>query len=456
MKQDKFNFTILFVDDEKQILSSLKRTFFDEPYSIHTAATAERALEIVASTAVHVMFMDLKMPGTDGLSLLKIIRKNFPEIIPVMLTGHGSIPEAVEALRNGAADFMEKPFVSDRLRSQIRQYCRLCELDWENRKLKAEIKSQFYFDEMIGHAAPFLKLKGMISQIAPSDLSVMILGETGSGKELVAKAIHHHSGRKHRKFVPVDCASISETILKSELFGHEKGAFTGAFEATKGLIRSADKGTLFFDEIGELPLQMQATLLRTIQEQEVRPVGSTRCYPVDVRIIAATNLDIQSAIKAKAFREDLYYRLTPIILHVPPLRDRKEDIPFLANAFIQRFGTDSSTIKGIDVESMALLENYSWPGNVRELENVIRRAMAIGRQKQMMPNDLPKRIMPLALTAKQPSTGDTLEDYEKAAICNALAKAGKHRKKTADILGIGEATLYRKLRKYGQKLLINL
>ncbi|MDY6953566.1 MAG: sigma-54 dependent transcriptional regulator, partial [Thermodesulfobacteriota bacterium] len=284
------------------------------------------------------------------------------------------------------------------------------------------------------------------------DTSVLIQGETGTGKELVAKAIHYHSLRSEKSFVPVDCAAISETVIESELFGHLKGAFTGAHISTLGLVRSADKGTLFLDEVGELSPAIQAKLLRTIQEREVRPVGSSKSYPVDVRILAATNRDLTEEITLGNFREDLFYRLNVVALNVVPLRDRREDIPLLANYFVKRFATDFSPVEAISKEALMCLENHRWPGNIRELENVLRRAVALGKEQTIMPEDLPPNIY---LPPEEPARGvmplseDSLAAFEKAAIQNALSKSGQNRKRAADILGIGEATLYRKIKKYG-------
>jgi DNA-binding NtrC family response regulator len=291
----------------------------------------------------------------------------------------------------------------------------------------------------------------MVSQVAGADASVLIQGETGTGKELVAKAIHFHSHRKDQPFVPVDCGAIGETVMGSELFGHVKGAFTGAHESTPGLIRSADKGTLFLDEVGELSLTMQVKLLRTLQEREVRPVGASQSHPVDVRFIAATNRNLEEEVAQGRFRQDLYYRLNVVVLGVPSLGERVEDIPILARHFIQQFSTPASPVRKISNVALKLMNTYDWPGNVRELENVIRRAVAIGQDEYIKPFDLPENINNGSYSGIHSTDlmgSDSLAAYETAAIRNALAKCEGHRKRAAQMLGIGEATLYRKLSKY--------
>jgi transcriptional regulator with PAS, ATPase and Fis domain len=297
-----------------------------------------------------------------------------------------------------------------------------------------------------------LNLKRLIAQVGPDDAPILIQGETGTGKELVARAIHQHSPRLQSNFVPVDCAAISETVIESELFGHVKGAFTGAHISTLGLVRSADKGTLFLDEVGELSPAIQVKLLRTIQEMEVRPVGSSTSHKVDIRIISATNRDLAAEVSQTNFREDLFYRLNVVVVHVPPLRDRMDDVALLAKFFVNNFATNFSIVKDISKEALNCLQNYRWPGNIRELENVIRRAIALGRDEFIQPEDLPPGIFtpPGKVALDNGLTADdSLEAYEKAAIQNALAKSGNSRRKAAEMLGIGEATLYRKISKYG-------
>jgi DNA-binding NtrC family response regulator len=454
MKNSLKKFTLLMVDDEPSVLSALRRLFFDDDYQIQTTGSGEEALELLKKVSVDAALIDLKMPGMDGLTLLREMRKANYQIMTIMLTGHGSIKEAVEAIKLGAVDFIEKPYSPEGLHARVSQLHQIWELKEENRKLRSRIESRFDFDRLVGNSKVMLNLKRLIAQVGPDDAPVLIQGETGTGKELVARAIHHHNPRSHNNFVPVDCAAISETVIESELFGHVKGAFTGAHISTLGLVRSADKGTLFLDEIGELSPAIQVKLLRTIQEMEVRPVGSSTSHKVDIRIISATNRDLAAEVAQANFREDLFYRLNVVVLHVPPLRDRMDDVALLAKYFVKNFATDFSTVKDISKEALICLQNHKWPGNIRELENVIRRAIALGTEEFIQPEDLPPGIFtpPGKVALDNGLTAhDSLEAYEKAAIQNALAKSGNSRRKAAEMLGIGEATLYRKISKYALK-----
>jgi len=443
---------IFIVDDNERDLKLLESKLAQLDFrNVMKVREGTEALELAKKHLPDLIFLDFMMPGIDGLTLLKEIKKFFPQIMVIMVTGYGGIKEAVEAIKLGAIDFLEKPFSHEVLRARVTQVNQIWELREENRKLKAKMEIQFRFDPLVGNSMAMLRLKQTIAQVGPAEASTLIQGETGAGKELVARAIHYHSSRSENNFVPVDCSAISETVMESELFGHVKGAFTGAHISTLGLIRSADKGTLFLDEVGELSPAIQVKLLRTIQEKEVRPVGSTKNYRVDVRILGATNRDLAEEVAQKNFREDLFYRLNVITINVPPLKDRMEDIALLARYFIKRFSTDFSPVKDISKEALACLENYDWPGNVREQENVIRRAMALGKGEIILPEDLPSNIYVSPSKSSQDVdniTGDSLAAFERAAIHNALKKSGNNRKKAAQILGIGEATLYRKINKY--------
>jgi DNA-binding NtrC family response regulator len=444
-------FALLLVDDEPAVLASLKRLFRKLPYDIHTAENGRQALAILQQTRIDAALVDLMMPEIDGMQLLEEVRGQWPWVRVVMLTGFGGVREAVRAIRLGAEDFLQKPFEPETVAACMGRIFHVWHLEQENQGLKDTLRFQFGYDQLIGNSTAVLKLKKMILQVAGSDASVLIQGETGTGKELVARAIHFHSPRSQAPFVAVDCAGISDTVIGSELFGHVKGAFTGAHESTTGLIRSADKGTLFLDEVGELPLSMQVKLLRTIQEKEVRPVGSSRSHAVDIRILAATNRNLEEEVAAGRFRRDLYYRLNIIVLEVPPLSARLGDIPLLTRYFLQQFATPASPVTDFSNEALACLSAYPWPGNVRELENVIRRAVAMGQHRSILPDDLPEPICRTGFpeSGGQDANGDSLEAYELVAIRNALLKCDGHRKKAARMLGIGEATLYRKLNKYG-------
>jgi len=379
------------------------------------------------------------------MALLRDITALYLDMTVIMLTGHGGVKEAVEATKLGAADFLEKPCPPEILCQRLATYYAI----WQQRRNKSSKgEHSFSYPGLIGESAVMQALKALIVRVAASDATVLIQGESGTGKELVARAVHHHSIRSHKPFIAVDCAAISENMLESELFGHEKGAFTGADTPASGLIRTADGGTLFLDEIGELPLTMQAKLLRTLQEFEVRPVGSTKIYPVDIRIIAATNRDLAQDVVERSFRSDLYYRLSAISLELPRLQDRLQDISLLVRHFIACFCPENS----VDVkrEALHLLECYSWPGNVRELENVIRRAIALKEETSIGVGDLPATIViEQGNTEVFKPVDDSLAAYELLALKNALDKSSNNRRQAASLLGIGEATLYRKLKQFG-------
>ena len=450
MNAQQRQFSLLLVDDETSVLSTLRRVFRKSPYQILTAENGLAALDVLKDSVVDAALIDLKMPVMNGMDLLETMHRQWPNVRVVVLTGHGGVPEAVNAMKLGAVDFLQKPFEPETLLTRINQLHHIWSLEQENQILRERVQFKFGYEQLIGNSIAMLGLKKMILQVAHADASILIQGETGTGKELVARAIHFHSDRAEHPFVPVDCAGISETVMGSELFGHVKGAFTGAHESTQGLFRAADKGTLFLDEIGELPLSMQVKLLRVLQEKRVRPVGASRSLPVNVRILAATNRNLEQEVEAGRFRQDLYYRLNVVIMNVPPLRDRLDDIPLLANFFIDQFQSPTCPVKGISKQAGACLNAYEWPGNVRELENVLRRAVAIGQQEEILPANLPENINKIRATADidEEMDADSLEAYELAAIRNALAKSSGHRKKAAQLLGIGEATLYRKLNKY--------
>ncbi len=449
MNRRKPIFSVLLVDDEPSVISSLKRVFLDDNYDIKSAQNGQDALGLLGKAKFDAALVDLKMPGMDGLTLIKEIKNICPEIMIIMLTGHGGVQEAVEAIKLGAEDFFEKTISPEVLRKKVAQIHSIWQLEQENRQLREQVTSEFRFEALMGESPPIIRLKDMIARIAPTDTSILIQGESGTGKELVAQAIHHHSARKSGIFMPVDCAAINETVMESELFGHTKGAFTGADQATLGLIRSADKGTLFLDEVGELSMNMQAKLLRTIQERTVRPVGSTKIIPVDIRIVAATNRNLVDAVADGSFRQDLYYRLSAVTLHAPPLQERGDDILQLAKHFIKMLAQEGLASKEISDAAMVILRGYGWPGNVRELENVIRGAMAFAGTDTIGPADLSSiSSSPPAQPGTLPSTAASMSDYEAEAIRNALEQASGNRRNAAKVLGISEATLYRRIKQY--------
>jgi DNA-binding NtrC family response regulator len=445
------NFSCLLVDDDPNVISLLESIFSDTSYQIYSATNGKSALALMDKVKIDATLIDLVMPGMDGITLLKEIKKHHPETMAIMLSGYGCIESAVKAVKLGAVDFLEKPISPEGLRFCLSQLYEKWKAKKENPTPGVKIESRFGYDELVGKSKVVKKLKKLIAQVGPTNAPVLIQGQTGTGKELVARAVYYHSRRFKKSFMPVDCAAISETVIESELFGHVKGAFTGAHISTLGIIRSADKGTLFLDEIGELSQSIQAKLLRTIQEREVRPVGSSKRYPVDIRVIAATNRDLEAEVLKGSFNEALFYRLNVVNIKVPELKDRKEDIPLLARHFARRFTFSDSQVKDISPEALACLEAYDWPGNIRELENVIQRALALGSKNLIRMWDLPKKIYALSAKTSQmhskPTPG-TLAWYEKKAIQNALTKSSGNRKIAAMLLNIGEATIYRKIKKY--------
>jgi DNA-binding NtrC family response regulator len=444
-------FTLLLVDDDPQAISALKRLFHKDAYRLLAASSGSEALELMQSAAADAALIDYQMPGMDGLELLKRLLRSDPHLQIIMLTGQGNIETAVAAMKGGAVDFLEKPFQPEALRARMEQIVHIWRLRSENRRLKNRRESLSGFHAFIGKAPALHAVKQTIARAALSDATALIYGETGTGKELAARAIHHHSPRSTQPFVPVDCGAINENLVESELFGHVKGAFTGAHRSAAGMIRSAHGGTLFLDEIGELPLGAQAKLLRTLQEKLVRPVGSDHSVTVDIRVVGATHRDLNQEVQAGRFREDLYYRLNVIPITLPPLRERVDDIPLLALHFAAKFNTGFTPPKPIDDDAMACLLAHPWPGNVRELENVLRRALALGRAATITLDDLPETVTgnndKNSLAPEFPPN-DSLAAYEQAAVMNALRKSRGNRKAAAQILGIGEATLYRKLKSY--------
>jgi DNA-binding NtrC family response regulator len=437
-------FSVLAVDDDALFVRSIGRIFRGRPYTLITADSADQALTKLALQPIDLILLDLRMPGRDGMSLLEDLKKLYPDVPVMMLTGYGNIDLAVRAIHAGAADFLEKPCEPGLLLDRIAIHHRF----WAQRISYPPDNRAFDFPGLIGKSPAMQRLKNLILRVAASDASVLIEGESGSGKELVAKAIHRHSPRQAKVLCAVDCAALNESLLESELFGHEKGAFTGAEDARLGLIRSADKGTLFLDEIGEIPLGMQAKLLRTLQEREVRPVGGTKSQAVDVRIIAATNRNLEEEVRQGRFRSDLFFRVSAVPLTLPPLRERGADILLLAEHFLAQF--DQTGQKRISDRAAELLLGHSWPGNVRELENVLRRALILAESNTLVAEDLPATLVLEGRGGAAASPADdSLVAYEILALRRALQKTANNRRRAAALLGIAEATLYRKLKEHG-------
>jgi DNA-binding NtrC family response regulator len=444
----KNSFKVMVVDDESDIQKSLKRLLNRPDYHLVFASCGAEALRLLAVEPVDLMLLDLKMPHMDGLAVLRAVQEVFPGLPVIMLTAHGSIQEAVTALKIGAVDFFEKSVTPELLRNKVALLYKEWALRRENEALLKQLNQTFNYPDLLGESSTMLRLKDMIARISPTDTSVLIQGESGTGKELVARAIHHHSLRKNKVFIPVDCASLNETVIESELFGHVKGAFTGAEQNTLGLFRAADGGTIFLDEIGEIPLRTQAKLLRVLQEREVRPVGSTGRNVINIRVIAATNRDLLKAVREGGFRQDLYYRLSAINLQLPPLRDRMEDITLLARHFFASFNASSGPAKTLGEAALNRLQRYDWPGNVRELENVLRGAFTLAKALQVSPEDLQINQPPTPPPVLSRGFAKDLYNSEEEIIREALQETSGNRRKAAKLLGISEATLYRRLNEY--------
>lgn len=442
-------YTVLIVDDDQSVLDLLQRLLSNQNFVIETDTEGATALEKIGGGGIDLLIVDYKMPTMDGLTLLEKARSRAPNLQIIMLSGVGGVPEAVKAMKLGAIDFLEKKSSWKELQDRINQLHETWLLADEKVASPKSSPISYHFDQMIGESEGMILLKDRILKVARTDTTVLIQGENGTGKELVARAIHHHSRRSSQPFVPVDCASMSETVMESELFGHTKGAYTGADTETIGLIRAAHQGVLFMDEIGELSLNAQAKLLRTLQERKVRPVGSATDYDIDIQVVAATNRHLSEEVDEGKFRQDLYYRLNAVSLEVPSLRDRKSDIVLLAHHFLRTMSAPEQKDISLSEEALGLLKQYEWPGNVRELQNVINRALVFAEDSVLTPADLPDNFTGNLESVDLDSSAGSLADYEKSAIKQALIDAGNNRRRAAEILNIAEATLYRKIKKYG-------
>ncbi len=450
--------TILIVDDEKNYPLILSEVIMEEGFSALTASSGLEAVETLKSKTVDLVLTDVMMPGMDGIDLLMQVKKESPDLPVIVMTAHGSVERAVEAMKKGAYTYILKPFDNDTLIAHISKAISIHNIVKENSILREAITSQYNFCNIIGKSSPMQELYSIIQKAAPSNATILIEGESGTGKELVAKSIHYNSTRKNAPLISVNCTVFAETLLESELFGHEKGAFTGAAALKKGRFELAHQGTLFLDEIGELPMGMQVKLLRVLQEKTIERVGGTNPFKVDFRLIAATNRNIENEVKKGNFREDLFYRLNVVRTVMPPLRERQEDIPLLLNHFIEKYSRDSNSEnvpKRINPEAARLLFDYPWPGNVRELENIIERSVILSTGSRIMPSDLPLKIRQgredqLDLDGIPENAGlyETLAAVEKRMIQRAMSMSGNVQTKAAEILGIGKSGLNQKLKKY--------
>lgn len=449
---------ILIVDDEKHYPMIIGEVLQEEGYRPFTASSGMEALDILNSQFIDLVLSDVKMPGMSGISLLEKIKEIKPDLPVIIMTAFGSVENAVEAMHKGAYTFILKPFENEALIAHIAKAISMYRIVEENNILRDAIRSRYQFDNIIGKSKPMQELYEIIQKVAPTNASVLIEGESGTGKELVAKSIHYNSLRKDKSLVAVNCSAFAESLLESELFGHERGAFTGAVNMKKGRFELADKGTLFLDEIGELPMTLQVKLLRVLQERSVERVGGGASIPVDFRLIAATNKTLEEEVKKGTFREDLYYRLNVVKATMPPLRTRREDIILLINHFVQKYtqGPESATsVTGVDKEVAQVLCDYEWKGNVRELENVIERAVILTSSSLITIADLPPQVRKsrsntLDLDGIPEGVGlsETLAAVEKRMIQRAMKMSGNIQTKAAQILGIGKSGLNQKLKKF--------
>ena len=445
---------ILIVDDEPAHRQMIRAVLDAEGYAIDEAADGKEAVNCVRKRFYDLILMDIRMSKMSGTEALKEIKLINPGIAVIIMTAYASVSTAVEALKSGAYDYLTKPLDIDELKILVAKALHHQKLEEENINLKQILSSSFNFSSIIGRSSAMVKLLETVALVSPSEATVLITGESGTGKELIANAVHQNSPRKDQPFIKVNCAALPETLLESELFGHEKGAFTGALNRRQGRFQLAHLSSIFLDEISEMSQATQAKILRVLQEREFEPVGGTQTIRVDVRIIAATNKNLEEEIRSGRFREDLYYRLKVVTVESPPLRARREDIPLLAEFFLKRYAEKNRRlIKGFSPRAMDILIRHDWPGNVRELENLIERGVILVRGEIITPKELPEDLIPKDLMASTSSTdvipGRTLKEVEKEMILRTLDDAGWNRTHAAEILGISRRTLQLKLKEYG-------
>jgi two-component system response regulator HydG len=437
---------LLVVDDELIVRDSLDKWFREEGYDVTVADSAQEALAKMAATRFDLALVDIKMPGVDGVELQKRMHEIDPDMLVIIMTGYASVETAVTALKNGAYDYISKPFDPDDMAHTVHNALAHKRVEKENVRLRETVASVVRPQEMIGQSPAMIRVFEAIQTVGPTDATVLITGESGTGKELCARAIHAASPRHYNPLVVIHCGALAETLLESELFGHEKGAFTGAQYRKKGSFEVADGGTVFLDEIGDISLKTQSDLLRVLQEHEITRVGSSHPIHVDFRCIAATNKDLHQLVEEGRFRPDLFYRLNVFPLHLPPLRERKGEIPILVDHFVRKFAASmNKKVTRVAPGAMALLDRYQWPGNIRELENAIERAMVVAREPELREEDFALR-MPMP-----DHTPRTLEDMEKVHILSVLEECRGNQTVAAEVLDIDRVTLHNKLKKYGWK-----
>jgi DNA-binding NtrC family response regulator len=452
---------VLVVDDDPALREILQETLVRESYSVSTAEDGAGAVQAVKETVVHIVITDFQLPDIDGLEVIDRLSKLDAKIIPIVMTGFGTIETAVRAMKSGAFDFITKPFDLGTVAAVVRRAAEFHRLRQENHLLRRAVRDQYRLEQLVGVSEPMQQVLEFVQKVADSDSTVMIQGESGTGKELVARMLHFNSQRRDRPLVPVNCGAIPENLLESELFGHEKGAFTGATHARMGRFELAHGGTIFLDEIGEMSLPLQVKLLRVLQEREFERVGGNRTIHVDVRIIAATNQDLEAMVEERRFRQDLFYRLNVIPIVIPPLRERRTDIPLLIDHFLNRFNQSKRTeVVGLDDEALRLLTEYDWPGNIRELENMMERLVVLKKQGILASEDLPQKIsrrsmIPelkeqfIRLSEDGIHLSREVEQYEKHLIMEALRKANGVTSRAAQLLHLNRTTLVEKLKRKG-------
>ncbi len=439
------NIKILVVDDEKIVRDSLYNWFTQEGYSVKTASDAYEALKILQEEAFHIALVDIKMPKMDGLTLLKKIKEIDENLVIIIITAYPSVDSAVDALKHGAFDYLVKPIDPDQLDHIIRNAVSQKMLIDENVRLKRELERAYEIEGIVGESSQIKEVIKLVKQVAPTDVPVLIIGESGTGKELVARAIHMMSKRKYFPFVAINIGALPEGLQESELFGHEKGAFTGAIYRRKGKIEIADGGTLFIDEVATMSIKTQIDLLRVLETKRFTRIGGNTEIEVDFRLICATNKDLEEEVKKGNFREDLFFRINVFPIKLPPLRERKSDIPLLVMHFIEKYNKKmNKNFKGVTDEAMEILQKYNWPGNVRELENAIERAMVVGKEPLITAEDLP-----IKLKEENFEEIGSLEEMEKKYIIKVLKKTNWNISQASEILKIDRKTLYNKMKKYG-------
>ncbi|MBI3785670.1 MAG: sigma-54-dependent Fis family transcriptional regulator [Deltaproteobacteria bacterium] len=440
--------SILVAEDEAGVRDSLTEVLRDEGYQVDAVGDGSAAIAALESHEFDLVISDIRMPGADGLAVLRRTREVAPQTLVLLMTAHATVETAVEAIRRGAQDYLLKPIIFDDLLHKIDHLLQHRQMAWENQMLRSQVEQQWDFDNLIGRSAAMREVMELVQRVAPTPSTVLITGESGVGKEVVARAIHHFSEYRDRIFLPVNCGAIPENLLESQLFGHIRGSFTGAIANQEGLFQRARGGTIFLDEIADMPLSLQVKLLRAIETKEILAVGATTPLKVDVRIVAATNHDLGKAVEDGRFRDDLYYRLNVIGIEIPPLRERREDIPLLVDHFIRMHNRDlKKNFRGTDSATLKLLMSLPWKGNVRELDNVIEHAMILGSGEWITVRDLPRALQQ---DAGMPApAGDNLRDalraYEKAHIQAVLAKVEQDKKAAAQRLGVSLSSLYRKM-----------